>query len=141
MDPDATPSANRRTVPITILAVIAALAVVKDLVDLFGKPADLQLANHDVQVWFGYRFEGLAAKIATFPHLLIYGFAAYGLYRMRQWGWWIAFIYLLYIPGSLVLYMIQHATGALWEIAFTAVSCLLIAIIVAYLYNHRHLFT
>ena len=89
MVPEPTYSTVRRPVLITILAILAALAVVKDLIDLVGKPADLLMPNHDVQVWFGYRFAGWLAKLLTLPHLVIYGYAAYGLWRLTPWagGW------------------------------------------------------
>ena len=54
--------------------------------DLVGKPADLLMPNHDVQVWFGYRFAGWLAKLLTLPHLVIYGYAAYGLWRLTSLG-------------------------------------------------------
>ena len=41
MASNATHSGSKRTIPITMLAAIAAMAVVKDLFDLFGKPVDL----------------------------------------------------------------------------------------------------
>ena len=63
----------------------------QDFIDLVGKPADLLMPNHDVQVWFGYRFAGWLAKLLTLPHLVIYGYAAYGLWRLTSLGWWVAF--------------------------------------------------
>ena len=140
MDPKPTDRATRRPLFITILAVIALLRVVKDLFDLVAKPVDLVLAHHDVQVWFGYRFEGMAAKILTLPHLLIYGYAAYGLFRMTPLGWWVAMLYLLYMPVSLLLYALRYAPGETGALVFVAVSVLLIALIEVYLYTHRHLF-
>jgi hypothetical protein len=125
---------------ITILAILAALAVLKDLVDLVAKPADLLMPNHDVQVWFGYRFEGWVAKLLTLPHLVIYGYAAYGLWRLTFLGWWVAFLYLLYMPIALLLYLLLYASGAVWELIFTGISLLLIGVIARYLYRQRHLF-
>src|SRR5215471_19256585 len=139
MNPKPTDSTTRRPFFITLLAVISLLRMVKDLIDLVAKPVELLLPNHDVQVWFGYRFEGMAAKILTLPHLLIYGYAAYGLFRMTQLGWWVTVLYLLYLPVSLLLYMLRYATGKTWELVFVAISVLLIALIEAYLYTHRHL--
>ena len=130
----------RRPMLITILAVLAALAVVKDLIDLVGKPADLLMPNHDVQVWFGYRFAGWLAKLLTLPHLVIYGYAAYGLWRLTSPGWWVAFLYLLYMPITLLLYLLLYASGEAWEIIFAGISLLLIAVIAVYLYKQKHLF-
>ena len=140
MHPGSTDRATRRPVCITILAAISLLRVLKDLFDLVRKPADLLLPNHDIQVWFGYRFEGMAAKLLTIPHLLIYGYIAYGLFRMTRLGWWVAFLYLLYLPVTLLLYMLRYAKGEAWEVVFVAVSLLLIALVEVYLYTHRHLF-
>jgi hypothetical protein len=140
MTSEPTPGPVRRPVLITILAVLAALAVVKDLIDLVGKPADLLLPNHDVQVWFGYRFAGWLAKLLTLPHLVIYGYAAYGLWRLTPLGWWVAFLYLLYLPITLLAYLLLYGSGEAWEIIFAGISLLLIAAIAIYLYKQRHLF-
>ena len=59
---------TKRPVAVTIMAVLAALLMLKDGVDLFLNPLE-----KEVQVWFGYRFEGMTAKFLTIPHLLIYG--------------------------------------------------------------------
>jgi hypothetical protein len=140
MAPVPTSDSVRRPVLITILAVLAVLAVVKDLIDLVGKPADLLMPNHDVQVWFGYRFEGWLAKLLTLPHLVIYGYAAYGLWWLTPLGWWVAFLYLLYLPITLLVYLLLYASGEAWELIFAAISLLLIALIAVYLYRQRHLF-
>jgi hypothetical protein len=140
MTSEPTPDPVRRPVLITILAVLAALAVVKDLIDLVGKPADILMPNHDVQVWFGYRFAGWFAKLLTLPHLVIYGYAAYGLWRLTPLGWWVAFLYLLYMPITLLVYLLLYGSGEAWEIIFAGISLLLIAVIAVYLYKQRHLF-
>jgi hypothetical protein len=93
-----------------------------------------------VQVWFGYRFEGMAAKILTIPHLLIYGYAAYGLFRLKRLGRWVAVLYLLYMPVGLLPYMLRYARGETWEFVFVAVSLVLLALIEVYQYRHRQLF-
>jgi hypothetical protein len=140
MAPEPMHGTVRRPLLITILAVMAALAVGKDLIDLLGKPADLLMPNHDVQVWFGYRFAGWTAKLLTLPHLVIYGYAAYGLWRLTLPGWWVAFVYLLYIPMAILLYLLFYASGEVWEIIFAAVSFALIAAIAVYLYKKKPLF-
>lgn len=133
-------SEGRRPPLIRLLAGMAILAVLKELIDLLGKPIDPGLPNHDVQVWFGYRFEGMMAKVLTIPHLLVYGYAAYGLFRMTRLGWWVAFLYLLYIPVSMLLYLMRYGTGEGWEIGFAVGSTLLIACLLVYLYRKRGLF-
>jgi hypothetical protein len=167
MEPTPPDRVTRRPLLVSILAAICVLAVIKELIELIGKPVDPHVPNPDVQVWFGYRFEGgITAKILTLPHLVVYGYAAYGLFRMRRLGWWVAFLYLLYMPVSFVLYMRRYFAGAAWEIAFTvrgqglsitqtsgsttgiawavaftAASIVLIVLLEVYLYKHRHLFT
>jgi hypothetical protein len=140
MTPEPTYGSVKRPMLITILAVLAALAVVKDLIDLVDKPANLLMPDHDVQVWFGYRFEGWLAKLLTLPHLVIYGYAAYGLWRLTSLGWWVAFLYLLYMPITMLLYLLLYTRGEAWEMIFAGISFLLIAGIAVYLYKQRHLF-
>lgn len=130
----------KRPVLITILAIVAILAVVKDLYDLVLKSADINHPDHDVQVWFGYRFRGLAAKLLTLPHLLIYGYAAYGLFRMHELAWWLAVVYLLYLPVAFVLYIFWYGSGEAWEIIFTVVTLGIVAWLEIYLLRNRQRF-
>ena len=112
--------------------------MVKTLLDLVGKPADLLAPNHDVQVWFGYRFAGWLAKLLTLPHLVIYGYAAYGLWRLTSLGWWVAF--LCCCTCRLRYSCICCCTPQVRvEIIFAGISLLLIAVIAVYLYKQRHL--
>jgi len=63
------------------------------------------------RVWFGYRFTGQAALLATIPHLLIYAAVAYGLVTRRRWGWYLAFAYVLYIPISEATFAFLYPLG------------------------------
>ena len=125
---------------ITILVIVAILAVVKDLYDLVVKAVDINHPNHDVQVWFGYRFRGLTAKLLTLPHLLIYGYAAYGLFRMHKLAWWLAVVYLLYLPIAFVLYILWYGSGEAWEVIFTVITLAIVAWLEMYLIKNRQRF-
>lgn len=65
------------------------------------------------RVWFGYRFTGHAAWLATIPHLILYAAAVYGLIGLKRWGWYLLFGYVLYIPLSEWLYMFFYPLGYL----------------------------
>jgi len=65
------------------------------------------------RVWFGYRFTGYAAWLATIPHLALYAASIYGLIGLRRWGWYLAFAYLLYIPLSEWVFMFLYPLGYL----------------------------
>lgn len=91
-----------------VLSSIAFLGVLKDLAAVLN-PAGrgevvwgfLMLRYTSLQrVWFGYRLTGQAAWLATFPHLIVYAVSIYGLVGLKRWGWYVAFVYLLYIPLS-----------------------------------------
>ncbi len=104
-----------------VLSFIAFLGVVKDLNALLD-PAHrgevawgfLMVRYSSMQrVWFGYRFTGQAAWLATFPHLLLYAAGIYGLIGLKRWGWYLLFTYLLYIPLSEWTYMFLYPLGYL----------------------------
>ena len=48
--------------------------------DLFVKPVE-----SDQEVWFGYLFNGWAAKWTALPHWAIYAAGAWGFWKMRAW--------------------------------------------------------
>ena len=50
--------------------------------DVCVKPAAV-----DEEVWFGFRFEGAAAKLLALPHWAVYAAGAYGFRHMRGWMW------------------------------------------------------
>jgi len=90
------------------LTLICLLGLVKDLYAVLKTGGRGQLIlgflmirySSVERVWFGYRFTGTAAWLATFPHLVLYATAIYGLIRLRRWAWYLLFAYVLYIPIS-----------------------------------------
>jgi hypothetical protein len=103
------------------LAFVAFLGCVKDvyaLLDVNGRGemawGFVMLRYSSLQrVWLGYKLMGDAAWYATFPHLVVYAAAIYGLVLRRGWGWLLVFIYLLYVPVSQVIYMLLYPLGYL----------------------------
>ena len=103
------------------LAVVAFLGFVKDvyaLLDVNGRGemawGFVMLRYSSLQrVWLGYKLTGDAAWYATFPHLVLYVAAIYGLVLRRGWGWLLVFSYLLYVPVSQVIYMLLYPLGYL----------------------------
>ena len=104
------------------------------------------------RVWFGYRFFGSAAYVATMLHMLVYAAGAYGLITLRRWGWYLVIGYVLYIPLSecifLLLYPFGYLTGQPYPLeivraqwSFMAVSAVLEIFIIAMLWRFRGLFT
>jgi len=103
------------------LAFVAFLGFVKDvyaLLDVHGRGemawGFVMLRYSSLQrVWLGYKLMGEAAWYATFPHLVLYAAAIYGLVLRCGWGWLLVFIYLLYVPVSQVIYMLLYPLGYL----------------------------
>ena len=60
--------------------------------DLFYKPVEA-----DEEVWFGITLHGWYAKLTEPLHWLIYGFGAYGFWKMKSWMWPWASLYLLQV--------------------------------------------
>ncbi len=115
-----------------MLFFCAYMAVVYVPWDIFIKPAEI-----DEEVWLGYRFHGIEAKIAAVPHWIVYGFGALGFYQMKRWMHPWAAAYLLQVtiafmvfpwiygpglPGSLVRSVVAGGVGggitwAMWKSA------------------------
>jgi len=103
------------------LAFVAFIGFVKDvyaLLDVNGRGemawGFVMLRYSSLQrVWLGYKLTGDAAWYATFPHLVLYAAAMYGMVLRRGWGWLLVFIYLLYVPVSQVIYMLLYPLGYL----------------------------
>jgi len=103
------------------LALVALLGAVKDLYALLKPSGRGQLIlgflmlrySRLERVWFGYRFTGQAALLATIPHLLLYAAGAYGLITRRRWGWYLLFAYVLYIPLSELAFAALYPMGYL----------------------------
>ena len=141
------------------VALVAALGAVKDLYALLKPSGRGQLIlgflmlryTRLERVWFGYRFTGQAALLATIPHLLIYAAAVYGLMTRRRWGWYLVFAYVLYIPISEAIFAFFYPLGWLTgrpydqsvvraEWFFIAVSLPLELLTVGLLWRYRDLF-
>ena len=60
--------------------------------DFFYKPVE-----HDEEVWFGITLYGWYAKLTEPLHWIIYGFGAYGFWKMKSWMWPWASVYLLQV--------------------------------------------
>ena len=103
------------------VGLIAFLGVIKDLGAILAPGGSgqfvwgfLMLRYSSLErVWFGYRFTGYTAWLATFPHLGLYAASIYGLIGLRRWGWYLVFAYLLYIPLSEWAYMFFYPLGYL----------------------------
>jgi hypothetical protein len=67
--------------------------------DLFVKPAAV-----DQEVWFGFRFDGAAAKLAALPHWAVYAAGAYGFRHMRAWMWPWAAVYAAQVAVGMLVW-------------------------------------
>ena len=69
--------------------------------DLFLKPV-----AEDEEIWFGFTLTGWYAKATEPLHWLIYGFGAYGFWRMKQWMWPWASVYVAQIVIAMFVWNI-----------------------------------
>ena len=69
--------------------------------DLFLKPV-----AEDEEIWFGFTLTGWYAKATEPLHWLIYGFGAYGLWRMKKWMWPWASVYVAQIVIAMFVWNI-----------------------------------
>jgi len=67
--------------------------------DLFWKAVE-----HDEEVWFGFVLTGWWAKATEPLHWLIYGFGAYGFWKMRSWMWPWASVYCAQVTFAMFVY-------------------------------------
>jgi hypothetical protein len=67
--------------------------------DLFWKPV-----AEDVEVWFGFMLTGWWAKATEPLHWLIYGFGAYGFWKMKKWMWPWAAVYTAQVVIAMTLW-------------------------------------
>ena len=73
--------------------------------DLFLKPV-----AEDEEIWFGFTLTGWYAKATEPLHWLIYGFGAYGFWRMKKWMWpWAP------LKGPLHMIMARRVDAGVWE--------------------------
>ena len=74
--------------------------------DLFYKPVEA-----DEEVWFGITLHGWYAKLTEPLHWLIYGFGAYGFWKMKSWMWPWASLYLLQVVIAMFVWNQLDARG------------------------------
>ncbi len=74
--------------------------------DLFVKPAAI-----DEEVWFGVRFHGAWAKILGFPHWFVYAAGMVGFWKMRDWMWPWASIYMAQVAFSMLIWPMLYVGG------------------------------
>jgi len=76
--------------------------------DLFLKPVE-----RDAEVWLGFALHGWLAKATEPIHWLIYGFGAYGFWRMRPWLWPWAALYTAQVAIGMVVWSVAYSHGGL----------------------------
>ena len=74
--------------------------------DMFLKPV-----AQDEEVWFGFVLHGWWAKATEPLHWLIYGFGAYGFWRMRRWMWPWAAVYAAQVVIAMFVFNIVDPRG------------------------------
>lgn len=74
--------------------------------DIFFKPV-----AEDEEVWFGLVLHGWSAKLTEPLHWLIYGFGAYGFWKMRYWMWPWAAVYLAQVCTSMLVWNLVDQRG------------------------------
>jgi hypothetical protein len=76
--------------------------------DMFTKP----LAEAE-DVWFGYTFRDWPAKFGEVVHWIVYGFGAYGFWKMKSWMWPWAGVYCLQVTIAMVVFslLLRTETG------------------------------
>ena len=89
--------------------------------DLFYKPVEA-----DEEVWFGITLHGWYAKLTEPLHWLIYGFGAYGFWKMKSWMWPWASRYLLQVVIAMVVWnqLDPRGGGVLAGLFSAALFCL-----------------
>ncbi len=84
--------------------------------DFFWKPV-----AEDVEVWFGVRVYGWAAKASEPLHWAIYALGAYGFWRMRPWMWPWAAVYAALLTLSMFAWPIAYLGGGRgWALAIAS---------------------
>ena len=89
--------------------------------DLFYKPVEA-----DEEVWFGITLHGWYAKLTEPLHWLIYGFGAYGFWKMKSWMWPWASLYLLQVVIAMFVWnqLDPRGGGVLPGLFSAALFCL-----------------
>lgn len=90
----------------TILALVCAALAAWQVLALVAIPV-----ASDEQVWLGYTFRGIAAKVATVPHVAIYGIGAYGFWRMAGWMWPWAAVWACLVAVAMFVWGVLNLEG------------------------------
>ncbi len=68
----------------------------------------------DQDVWLGYTFTGVAAKVGGVVHWVVYGALAWGLWWMRPWAWWLGSLYATQVAIAMFIWPLFHQEDAGW---------------------------
>lgn len=90
----------------TILALACGALAAWQVLTLLAVPVAA-----DEQVWLGYTFHGVAAKIATLPHVVIYAVGAYGFWRMAAWMWPWAAVWACVVAFAMFVWGVLNLEG------------------------------
>lgn len=74
--------------------------------DLLWKPV-----AEDHEVWFGFTLTGWWAKATEPLHWLIYGFGAYGFWKMKSWMWPWAALYAAQVTIAMAAFGLINGQG------------------------------
>ena len=75
----------------------------------------------DEDVWLGYTFTGLGAKIGGVVHWIVYGALSWGLWHMRPWAWLLGSIYVTQVLIAMALWpVLNDSAGGWWAGAISA---------------------
>ena len=83
--------------------------------DLFWKPVE-----QDQEIWFGFTLTGWWAKATEPLHWLIYGFGAYGFWKMKSWMWPWAAVYAAQVVIAMVVWNFVNPGMGTWYSAIVA---------------------
>jgi hypothetical protein len=77
-------------------------------------PLDIVLTPiaHDQEVWFGIVLRGVWAKATEPLHWAVYGFGAWGFWKMRRWMWPWAAVYATQIAVGTLIWNYQDPRGS-----------------------------
>ena len=101
--------------------------------DLFFKPV-----AEDQEVWFGFTLTGWGAKITEPLHWLIYGFGAYGFWKMKTWMWPWASVYVAQIVIAMFIWNILNEVG---NLGTATISALIFTVPMVALWRSRKQFS
>ncbi|HEY5645671.1 MAG TPA: hypothetical protein VIS76_07015 [Pseudomonadales bacterium] len=88
----------------------------------------------DQDVWFGYMFTGIAAKIGGVLHWIVYAALAWGIWRMAPWAWWLGSLYATQVALAMFLWPLLNGMGG-W--AYSVVAGALFAVPAVALWRSR----